>query len=126
MTTSPSGKVELPRPDMLLNVDLPMTIGGFVKKQGFYTAGSMLAFRAAGIADHQATITALQEEVQRLRVNDARYRWLRDSDDESIIDSVYPFSMWENTHWLKRKDALDFTIDAALSARAGGEKSKPA
>lgn len=41
-----------------------------------------------------------------------RYRALRNGDDESAIDSIYPFSIWENTHWLKRGAKLDEAIDA--------------
>jgi len=55
----------------------------------------------------------------------ARYRAIRDSDDESVIDSIYPFSTWENTHWLKRGDALDKFADAACSPTEQQPKDMP-
>ena len=62
------------------------------------------------------TIRALLDELDALRVDAERYRALRDGEDESAIDSIFPFSLWENTHWLKRGKHLDKVADAARAA----------
>ena len=79
-------------------------------------------------SDHQATITDLQEEVQRLRVDAERYRHLRmqhwhDSDFCVVWKPKQNVTLGA---MCPSEKILDDTIDAALSARAGGEKSKPA
>lgn len=61
-------------------------------------------------------LRALLAERDELAKDAARWRALRDGDDESVIDSIYPFSIWENTHWLKRGQALDKAVDSNLAA----------
>ena len=53
----------------------------------------------------------------------ARYRKLREGDDESVIDSIYPFSTWENTHWLKRGKTLDAARAASTIAQEAPSKA---
>jgi len=58
------------------------------------------------------------DSIEALRKDAERYRAIRNGTDESCINSVYPFAIWESTHWLKRGEVLDKFADSAI--RSGG------
>lgn len=62
-------------------------------------------------------IAAQQIEIEQLRANDARYRWLREQDDSSEVFCMYG----RNSNWGAcghceiYGELLDETVDAAIT-----------
>lgn len=65
---------------------------------------------------HFITCDSLRAEIQRLKLNDARYRWLR-SEEVTTDPKFYPF--WnEFNKKLCREEFMDSLIDAEMRAQA--------
>jgi hypothetical protein len=73
------------------------------------------------IERHVAHAAELAGEVERMRQDAARYRWLRVRNDGDEIDPPGPFCMLDDKHGSDYISgaALDAAIDAALAAKAG-------
>ena len=72
------------------------------------------------LARHEAMVdelTRLRAEVEALRADAERYRWLRHGDnDEPCLHFSADCKAGTDTVWLLRDDKLDAAIDAARAA----------
>ncbi|WP_418122302.1 hypothetical protein [Variovorax sp. 160MFSha2.1] len=82
--------------------------------------GDVESFAVVRLSDAESQLADLRAEVERLRLNDARYRWLRDEadpdrEDTGLAVSESDFNDWGNpfTRYFSG-DALDAAIDKAI------------
>lgn len=68
--------------------------------------------------DHSAAIVALLAEVERLRVDAKRYRWLRERAAKLAIYSDTPVDVLIDGEWRDKPGELDAAIDAAMQGDA--------
>lgn len=59
-----------------------------------------------------AEITRLTEQIQGMKADAERYRWLRHGDNDELVIQHGPVA--PDYHWLPRKERLDVMIDQAM------------
>lgn len=86
-------------------------------------SAAAMPFDAAAALQYRAAADALEaqaREIERLRQDAARYRWLRHGDNDEKVLKTYtsrPSEPGEPTMFLPRNDELDRLIDAARAAQ---------